>query len=179
MRMDIRELEPGQSIDARDLVLDILNEEYALQLTLEELPDLIDIHQTYRNSGAGNFWVVSAGSKVVGCIGVLRLTQDHYELRRMYVHPAYRGHGIAQRLLETLFGWATRHGVAHLWLETNEAWHAAHHIYEKHGFKPVARDRLPLGFPVVRVATGFYHRAMTLPDTGQAAPAGNKTPQRK
>jgi N-acetylglutamate synthase-like GNAT family acetyltransferase len=78
----------------------------------------------------------------------------------MYVLPAYRGYGIAQRLLETLFDWSARNGVAHLWLETNEAWHAAHHIYEKHGFRAVSRDLLPPEFPVVRVATGFYHRTV-------------------
>ncbi len=160
-RMDVRELQPEQSIGARDLILGILNEEFRLELTLEELPDLIDIHQTYRQSGTGNFWAVSDDGKIVGCIGALRLASDHYELRRMYVDPAYRGYGIAQRLLETLFEWSARNGVAHLWLETNEAWHAAHHIYEKHGFRPVSRDRLPPEFPVVRVATGFYHRAMT------------------
>lgn len=162
LRMNIHELEPAESPGARDLVLGILNEEYRLELTLDELPDLIDIHRTYRDSDAGNFWVVSTGDKIVGCIGVLRLALDHYELRRMYVHPAYRGRGIAQRLLETVFEWATRHGVVHLWLETNEAWHAAHHIYEKHDFNPVTRDQLPPEFPVVRVATGFYHRIMPL-----------------
>jgi len=168
--MEIRELEPAQNEAARDLVMGILNEEYGLDLALDELPDLIDIHNTYRNSGAGNFWVVSTGGHVVGCIGTLRLTSDHFELRRMYVSAAYRGHGIAQRLLETLFAWCTRNGVAHLLLETNEAWHAAHHIYEKHGFIPVPRDRLPPEFPVVRVATGFYHRAMT--SVGGEPPAG-------
>jgi GNAT superfamily N-acetyltransferase len=167
--MEIRELEPEQNEAARDLVMGILNEEYGLDLTLDELPDLIDIHHTYRQSGAGNFWVVSTGGHVVGCIGTLRLASDHFELRRMYVRAAYRGHGIAQGLLETLFAWCTRNGVAHLWLETNEAWHAAHHIYEKHGFTSVLRDRLPPEFPVVRVATGFYHRAMT--SVGGAASA--------
>jgi len=167
--METRELEPEQSEAARALVMGILNEEYGLGLTLEELPDLIDIHRTYRQSGAGNFWVVSTGGQVVGCIGTLRLASDHFELRRMYVSAAYRGHGIAQRLLETLFAWCKRNGVAHLWLETNEAWHAAHHIYEKLGFIPVPRDRLPPEFPVVRVATGFYHRAMTA--AGSAPPA--------
>lgn len=157
--IEIREIEPGQNRDARDLVLGILNNEFGMSFVLEELPDLIDIHQTYRQSGTGNFWAATHNGRISGCIGVLRLASDHYEVRRMYVDPACRGHGIAQRLLETLFDWCARNGVAHLWLETNEAWHAAHHIYEKHGFSPVSRDRLPPEFPVVRVATGFYHLA--------------------
>jgi GNAT superfamily N-acetyltransferase len=167
--MKICAIGPEESGNARDLVMGILNEEYGLELTLEELPDLIDIHHTYRQSGVGNFWVVSVGGLIVGCIGALRLASDHFELRRMYVRAAYRGQGIAQRLLETLFDWSLCNGVAHLWLETNEVWHAAHHIYEKHGFTPVPRERLPPEFPVVRVATGFYHRAMTSIDAGPAA----------
>ena len=71
-----------------------------------------------------------------------------------------RDHVIAQHILETLFEWRARNGVAHPWLETNEAWHAAHHIHEKHGSRPVPRDRPPPEFPVVRVATGLYHRAI-------------------
>jgi GNAT superfamily N-acetyltransferase len=169
-RTEVRELEPEQSHAARDLVLGILNHEFWMAFTLDELPDLIDIHQTYRDSGNGNFWVVADGKQMAGCIGVLRLASGHYELRRMYVDPPWRGRGIAQRLLETLFEWCARNGVAHLWLETNEAWHAAHHIYEKHGFTPVARDRLPPEFPVVRVATGFYHRTMTPRDNGLHLP---------
>ncbi len=169
-RTEVRELEPEQSHAARDLVLGILNHEFWMAFTLDELPDLIDIHQTYRDSGNGNFWVVADGKQMAGCIGVFRLASGHYELRRMYVDPPWRGRGIAQRLLETLFEWCARNGVAHLWLETNEAWHAAHHIYEKHGFRSVPRDRLPPEFPVVRVATGFYHRTMAPRDNGLHLP---------
>jgi GNAT superfamily N-acetyltransferase len=150
------ELGLGEGIAARDLILRILNQEYRMALTLAELPDLVDIHGTYRRSGAGNFWVASSEGAVVGCIGVLRLQGSDFELRRMYVDPTHRGRGIAQRLLDVALAWCTTHGVADLYLETNEQWKAAHHIYEKQGFTAVARDCLPPAFPVVRVATGFY-----------------------
>jgi GNAT superfamily N-acetyltransferase len=74
----------------------------------------------------------------------------------MYVDPACRGRGIAQRLLGVALAWCAAHGVADLYLETNEQWKAAHHIYGKTGFVPIGREALPAGFPVVRVATGFY-----------------------
>lgn len=166
VQFDIHEIEPEQGREARDLVLDILNVEYGMALMLDELPDLVDIHQTYRQSGTGNFWIAEDGERIVGCIGVLCLEEGHYELRRMYVHSAWRGQGIAQRLLELAFQWCARKGAVHLWLETNAAWRAAHHIYEKHGFRPVPRERLPAGFPVVRVATGFYHLALAPCDDG-------------
>ena len=43
LRPEICELKPEQGGAARDLVLRILNEEYRLALTLEELPDLVDV----------------------------------------------------------------------------------------------------------------------------------------
>lgn len=150
------ELGQRHNLAARDLILRILNQEYRMALTLAELPDLVDIHATYRRSGAGNFWVASRDDAVVGCIGVLCLEGSDFELRRMYVDPAHRGLGIAQRLIDVALAWCTMHGVADLYLETNEQWKAAHHIYEKLGFTSVERDSLPTAFPVVRVATGFY-----------------------
>ena len=154
------EIAPADSVAARELVLDILNREYAMALTLEELPDLVDVHATYRASGAGNFWVARSGGRVVGCIGLLRLEGEDYELRRMYVDPAFRGLGLAQRLLDVLLAWASARGVRALFLETNEQWTAAHRIYERNGFVAVDRAALPASFPVVRVATGFYRREL-------------------
>lgn len=153
-------LRPGESAPARDLVLRILNEEYRMGLTLDELPDLADIHATYRRGDAGNFWVAVVADAVVGCIGVLPLAGTDFELRRMYVDPACRGRGIAQRLLDVALAWCRERGVGDLYLETNAQWKTAHHIYEKTGFVPVAREALPAGFPIVRVATGFYRRRM-------------------
>lgn len=156
----VAEIAPADSVAARELVLDILNREYAMALTLEELPDLVDVHATYRASGAGNFWVARSGGRVVGCIGLLRLEGEDYELRRMYVDPAFRGLGLAQRLLDVLLAWASARGVRALFLETNEQWTAAHRIYERNGFVAVDRAALPASFPVVRVATGFYRREL-------------------
>ena len=159
----LRELQPEDSLAARELVLRILNHEYRMALTLEELPDLVDVHATYRAPGNGNFWVATRAGAVVGCIGVLPLAGADYELRRMYVDPAARGLGIAQRLLDIALAWCAGRGVADLWLETNAQWKAAHHIYEKRGFVPVAREQLPPAFPVVRVATGFYRLGIARP----------------
>lgn len=150
-----RELVAADNAATRELVLAILNREYAMALTLDELPDLVDIHETYCTSGRGGFWVAVASTRIVGCIGVWHLLDDDYELRRMYVDAAERGRGIAQRLLALALDWCRNRGVRSLWLETNIQWRAARHIYAKHGFEAVPRDALPASFPVVRVATDF------------------------
>ena len=156
----IRPLDPDDAQAAQRVILDILNGEFGMGFTLDELPDIIDLHGTYVASGQGRFWVATRGAEVVGCIGVLRLAGPDFELRRMYVDPRHRGLGIAQRLLDVLMTWCLANQVDKLYLETNEQWKAAHHIYEKMGFVPVDRADLPPEFPVVRVATGFYRLSL-------------------
>lgn len=147
---------PEHNLAIRTLIMNILNEEYTMALRLEELPDLIDVYETYRGNGLGNFWVALAHGRVCGCIGLMHLGRRDFELRRMYVEAAVRGRGLAQRLLDVLFDWSAANGVQSIYLETNHRWHAAHHLYEKNGFTAVGKEDLPREFPVVRVATGFY-----------------------
>ena len=153
---ELRQATPDDNDAIRDLTLTILNEEYAMALTLAELPDLVDVYATYCSPGRGQFWVAQQAGQVRGCIGLMRLGRRDFELRRMYVQAAARGQGMAQRLLEVALDWSKQNGVGAIFLETNEQWHAAHHIYEKSGFEPITQAQLPPEFPVVRVATGFY-----------------------
>jgi GNAT superfamily N-acetyltransferase len=150
------EASPAHNLAVRSLVMKILNEEYAMSLRLAELPDLVDVHHTYRGNGLGNFWVALEDGRVSGCIGLMHLGRGDFELRRMYVDQGARGRGLAQQLLDTLLDWSVVNGVESIYLETNHRWQAAHHIYEKNGFQPVRKEDLPREFPVVRVADGFY-----------------------
>jgi N-acetylglutamate synthase-like GNAT family acetyltransferase len=161
----LREATAEDNAAVRTLIMTILNEEYAMGLRLAELPDLVDVHDSYCGNGLGNFWVALKDGRVCGCIGLMYLGRGDFELRRMYVDAQARGHGIAQRLLDTLLDWAADNGVESIYLETNQRWHAAHHIYEKNGFQPVNKNALPPEFPIVRVATGFYRLRL-----GAAAP---------
>jgi len=150
------EASPAHNLDVRELVMKILNEEYALDLQLAELPDLVDVHHSYRGQASGNFWVAIEDGSVRGCIGVMQLGRGDFELRRMYVEAGARGRGLAQQLLNVALGWSAARGVQSIYLETHHRWQAAHHIYEKNGFRPVRREDLPAEFPVVRIADGFY-----------------------
>ena len=174
---ELRQASPAHNLAVRSLVMKILNEEYAMALRLAELPDLVDVYDTYCASGLGNFWVAEQDGTVRGCIGLMYLGRGNFELRRMYVEASARGHGLAQRLLDILLEWARANGVDWIYLETNHRWHAAHHIYEKNGFVPLPKEELPREFPVVRVADGFYRlqlradrpRPNELPVKGESA----------
>lgn len=70
--------------------------------------------------------------------GVHLLTPDIAELKRMWVTPAARGHGISSQLLETAIAAARTLGASHLRLETEPTVMArAYEMYCRHGFREV------------------------------------------
>jgi GNAT superfamily N-acetyltransferase len=144
-----------------DLVISIQRGEFGIAITAEEQPDLMDI-PGFCQKGNGNFWVALAGGEVVGTIALLDLGGGLGALRKMFVEKNHRGKetGVAQRLLETLLGWAREKGFQEILLGTTAAYHAAHRFYEKHGFAEIAPERLPERFPRIRQDSRFYR--MTL-----------------
>lgn len=152
----IRSLQASDQDAVQRLVLEILNVEYDMALSLADLPDLADLYGCYRAHEQAHFWVAECRGRIVGCIGVMPLADADYELRRMYVAADCRGMGLAQRLLAVSLQWCRDHQVGALYLETNTQWQAAQAIYAKHGFEAIAREQLPPTFPIVRIATNFY-----------------------
>ena len=137
-----------------------MNDEYAIDINIDELTDLKDIQSNYIERDNGNFWVATHNNNVVSCIGIMSLNGYDYELRRMYTKIEFRGLGITQTLMSVLFEWCTMHNIHSIYLEANENWRAANHIYEKFGFSTISVKNLPKEFNVVKVATHFYHKTI-------------------
>lgn len=72
--------------------------------------------------------------RAVGCAAVV-LGELYGELKRMYVHPAARGQGVAQGLLACLEGHAMDAGCPRLMLETGPSQPEALRLYERAGFE--------------------------------------------
>lgn len=81
------------------------------------------------------FLLAWQGQRAVGC-GAIRIDKegDYAEVKRMYVDPAHRGHGIAGQVLMALNAEAARHGLAMLKLETGPAQTEAIALYTRFGF---------------------------------------------
>jgi putative acetyltransferase len=62
------------------------------------------------------------------------VTPEFGEVKRMYVSPAARGQGVAQRLLGALESEAQQRGVSHFMLETGPYQHQALGLYERLGY---------------------------------------------
>ncbi len=140
------------------LILKIQREEFGVEISLEDQPDLLALPHSYQ-SGQGGFWVaLSDTDQVVGTIGLLDV--DHYTLalRKMFVHPDYRGKekGTAQKLIDTAIEHAKHIKAVQIYLGTIERYIAARKFYERNGFKSVAKADLPDFFPTMSMDTHFY-----------------------
>lgn len=74
-----------------------------------------------------------AEGAAVGC-GAVMLLAGYGEVKRMYVHPALRGHGIAQQVLAFLEAQAVQRHCPLLRLETGIHQHEALRFYERAGY---------------------------------------------
>ena len=143
------------------LIVGIQSDEFGIPITLEDQPDLQDIPAFYQR-GAGNFWVALSDGDVVGTVALLDIGEHQGALRKMFVHPGYRGreHGVSARLLDTLLEWCRARDVKEVFLGTTEKFLAAHRFYERNGFQPITPDELPPAFPKMALDTRFYRRVL-------------------
>jgi putative acetyltransferase len=82
----------------------------------------------------GGFLVARVDGVAIGCGGFRPWAGDIAEIKRMYVEPAYRGRGVARRLLAELERQARLAGYATVWLETGTAQPEAIRLYETTGY---------------------------------------------
>jgi putative acetyltransferase len=69
----------------------------------------------------------------VGC-GAMVVTPEYGEVKRMFVHPSARGHGVAQRLLGKLEAEALARGCRQFMLETGPSQLEAIGLYQRLGY---------------------------------------------
>ena len=83
----------------------------------------------------GGFWVALKDEKVVGMFGLEPAAPDAMELRRMYVDPSARRHGIARLMLRFAEAECRRLNVRRLELSTSELQPAALELYRDAGYR--------------------------------------------
>jgi len=106
------------------------------------MPVLVDEAEFERPGGALFLALLpeaEGDDPVAGCAGVRPHTEEVAELKRMYVRPAARRHGVARALLLACEQFAAAAGYAELWLETGMAQPEALTLYRSAGYRPVPR----------------------------------------
>jgi putative acetyltransferase len=85
------------------------------------------------------FVIAYQGDAPVGCGAArpLDTVRGVAELKRMYVVPGARGHGVGAAVLHALEGLALELGFRELWLEAGTLQPEAIRLYERAGFTPI------------------------------------------
>ena len=73
------------------------------------------------------------GNDMLGT-GALAIKDGYGEVKSMFTLEAARGKGVAAALLRQVEDTARENGLTSLKLETGDTLHAAHRLYERHGF---------------------------------------------
>jgi putative acetyltransferase len=79
-----------------------------------------------------------------GCVAIIRRTladgTGAAEMKRLWVEPLHRGHGLGRRLVDAAIAWARAHACSAVVLDTvNEAMPEASRLYRSMGFEEITR----------------------------------------
>jgi putative acetyltransferase len=106
-------------------------ESYIARSLEEEIGRLSD----YYTGKQGAFFVAHEGETLAGMFGLEGLGTRAAELRRMYVDPAYRRHGLARMMLDRAEEICREAGTPVLTLSTSELQQAALAFYRNAGYR--------------------------------------------
>jgi DNA-binding MarR family transcriptional regulator/GNAT superfamily N-acetyltransferase len=88
---------------------------------------------------SGTFVVIRSDHSVIGCGGLHRLDDHTAEIKRMWIHPDWRGLGLGGRLLAKLETASREGGYARVVLDTNETLIEAIGMYQRAGYRSIER----------------------------------------
>ncbi len=115
-----------------------LNEELTQQYP-EEGANHFRLEPHEVSAGVGAFLVCFESEVPIACGAVRKLDDTTAEIKRMYVDPGRRGHGVGRLMLEALEAEATGLSCTRLVLETGLRQVAAMSLYTSAGFVEIQR----------------------------------------
>ncbi len=85
----------------------------------------------------GRLYLARVDGQSAGCAALHRLDEARCELKRLYVRPQFRGHGLAEQLVRQILQDAAHIGYSCILLDTFPFLTSALHLYRKLGFYDV------------------------------------------
>lgn len=137
----IRKCQSSDQQAARDLIANVMREEFPQESSTFPLADLNDISVSYGKLGEA-FFVASLNGKVIGTVGIKREDERTALLRRLFVDSKYRRKKIGTQLLERAIEFCREVGYDELIFKTTSTMESAVQLCEKKGFTPKAKLEL-------------------------------------
>lgn len=92
----------------------------------------------------GQIFMAEIAGQTVGCVALLPMPPDCYEVAKMAVSPAAQGRGAGRLLLTAAIEWARAQGAGRLYLASNRRLGPALHLYEALGFRHLPPESRPV-----------------------------------
>ena len=110
----------------------------AVNVVVRDTPDQV---RNCLGSADCGFWIAYVGEVPAGCVVLRPLPTlwEAVECKRLYVRPAFRGRGLADRLLDAMELHAVSLGSRWIYLDSKDDLHEALRIYKKRGYEPCDR----------------------------------------
>ena len=83
----------------------------------------------------GRLLLALDGTHAAGCVALRALEEDVCEMKRLFVRPAYRGHGLGYQLATQIVNEATALGYSLMRLDTLDTLDSAMRMYATMGFQ--------------------------------------------
>jgi GNAT superfamily N-acetyltransferase len=154
----IREFRKTDDAGVIALVLGIQNDEFHLNLSINDQKDLTDINAYYGERGGIFLVAETSAGVIVGTIGLMRLRDDLGVMKKFFVTADYRGkdRGVAMALYERFIKSAKSKGVTQIILDTPSAAVRSHAFYRAVGFVQIDRSELPMSYDFPERDTLFF-----------------------
>ncbi len=135
MGFSIRPITDRDVAGALDVVRDTLAE-HGLEFGVGSETDeqVRGLPGSYSERGGTFLVAIDAAGTVVGTAGVFPMGEGVYELRKMYLRPSARGHGLGARLFDACLAFCRERAARQLVLDTRDNMATAIAFYERRGF---------------------------------------------
>ncbi|MCM1185150.1 MAG: GNAT family N-acetyltransferase [Lachnoclostridium sp.] len=128
-----------------DLILHIQNSEAKINLSLEEQPDLLDIHAAYEENG-GKFWLAVDDNIVIGTLALMNKGNGNGVLKKGFVKKECRKQGILTELYDRLIDYAKKNNYRQLMFDTPSVATNCHRFFEKKGYIRINKEEQPFEY---------------------------------
>lgn len=120
----------------------LYSQEYGWDERFEALvAQIVADYMKHRDPARERGWIAERNGQNVGCVFVVRVSDEIAQLRMLLVEPSARGLGLGRRLVEECVQFARSTGYRKLRLWTNSVLDDARRIYEKTGFRLIEENK--------------------------------------